>query len=63
MKNLCNNCRLKSICKYSDQVDLIIKETEQVKSNIEENSPIKIELECTRFEKINRKQDGIFVKK
>ena len=55
MSSLCENCKNESICKYREQMSLINKEIVQFKSKVEVSEPIKIELNCARFEKVNRK--------
>jgi hypothetical protein len=55
---LCDDCRHDKICKYTEEAK---KMWEQAKGIMPETilSPIRVKAECSKFEKIPQRQDGI----
>lgn len=54
---LCDECKNDGICKYTGEARTMWEQTIQIAPN-NIISPIKIKVECDRFEKKPQKQDG-----
>ena len=59
MKNICEDCRLNTICKYSKEAEYICEKVNEIDPPSVIFSPISIKVECRNFERKTQKQDGI----
>jgi hypothetical protein len=55
---LCDDCKNDGICKYTDDAKMMQKQAIEIAPN-SIVCPIKIKMECARFEKKGQKQDGL----
>jgi hypothetical protein len=56
---LCDDCRNDGICKHTEDARLMQKQAIEIAPN-SITCPIKIKIECARFEKKAQRQDGIW---
>jgi hypothetical protein len=56
---ICNDCRNNGICKHTKEAEEIWQNVFKAAS-INITCPIKVKVECIKFEKIPQKQDGLW---